>query len=46
MLYRAKLYLMTKELFAWTVVIVLLAAIFEKLVMLAIKSASERVMRG
>jgi NitT/TauT family transport system permease protein len=46
MLYRAKLYLMTKELFAWTVVIVLLAAVFEKLVMLAIKAASKKLLRG
>ncbi len=32
-LYKAKLYLLTSELFAWTFVIVILSAIFEKLVM-------------
>lgn len=36
-LYDAKLYLMTDELFAWTVVIVLISIAFEKLVMLAIR---------
>lgn len=33
-LYDAKLYLMTDELFAWTVVIVIISVIFEKMVML------------
>lgn len=33
MLYEAKLYLMIKELFAWTVVIILLSVLFEKLMM-------------
>ena len=32
-LYEAKLYLMIKELFAWTVVIILLSVLFEKVVM-------------
>lgn len=31
-LYEAKLYLMTKELFAWTIVIILISVLFEKLV--------------
>jgi NitT/TauT family transport system permease protein len=31
-LYEAKLYLMTKELFAWTIVIILISVIFERLV--------------
>jgi len=36
-LYEAKLYLMIKELFAWTIIIVLLSVLFEKIVMVAIK---------
>lgn len=32
-LYEAKLYLMIKELFAWTIVIILISVLFEKLVM-------------
>lgn len=32
-LYEAKLYLMTKELFAWTLVIIIISVIFEKIVM-------------
>lgn len=36
-LYEAKLYLMTKELFAWTVVIILISILFEKAVMLIIR---------
>lgn len=36
-LYDAKLYVMTDELFAWTVVIVLLSALFEKAVMAVVK---------
>ena len=36
-LYEAKLYLMIKELFAWTLVIIVLSIIFEKLVMWVIK---------
>lgn len=32
-LYEAKLYLMIKELFAWTVVIILLSVLFEKIIM-------------
>lgn len=39
-LYEAKLYLMTKELFAWTIVIVVLSIFFEKVVMLIIKKVS------
>jgi NitT/TauT family transport system permease protein len=33
-LYEAKLYLMTKELFAWTIVIIVISIVFEKVVML------------
>lgn len=44
-LYEAKLYLMTKELFAWTIVIVLLSILFEKLVMKLIHFA-ERLFMG
>lgn len=36
-LYKAKLYLMTPELFAWTIVIVVASVLFEKLVMWGIK---------
>ncbi|MDE7325592.1 MAG: ABC transporter permease subunit [Lachnospiraceae bacterium] len=36
-LYRAKLYLMTPELFAWTIVIVAVSVLFEKLVMWVIR---------
>lgn len=36
-LYEAKLYFMTKELFAWTVVIILISILFEKVVMWFIK---------
>jgi len=37
-LYDAKLYLLTEELFAWTVVIVLISVVFEKAVMLLVKA--------
>lgn len=36
-LYKAKLYLMTPELFAWTIVIVAASVLFEKLVMWGIR---------
>lgn len=36
-LYEAKLYLMTKEMLAWTAVIILISVLFEKAVLLAIK---------
>jgi len=36
-LYEAKLYLMTKELFAWTIVIIIISVLFEGLVMLLIR---------
>ena len=39
-LYDAKLYLLTEELFAWTVVIVLVSVLFEKAVMLLVKAAA------
>lgn len=38
-LYEAKLYLMTKELFAWTIVIIVISILFEKLVIFAIKQS-------
>lgn len=38
-LYKAKLYLMTPELFAWTIVIVAVSVLFEKLVMWGIRKA-------
>lgn len=36
-LYEAKLYLMTKELFAWTIVIILISIVFENLIMKMLK---------
>jgi NitT/TauT family transport system permease protein len=41
-LYEAKLYLMTKELFAWTIVIIFISIIFEKTIMWAIKKLMHR----
>ena len=38
-LYEAKIYLLTGDLFAWTLMIVLISAVFEKLVVLAVRSA-------
>ena len=40
-LYEAKLYLLTEELFAWTVVIVLVSVVFEKAVMLLVKALAK-----
>jgi NitT/TauT family transport system permease protein len=37
-LYEAKLYWMTKELLAWTVVIILISVIFEKMILLLLRS--------
>lgn len=42
-LYEAKLYLMTDELFAWTVVIVAVSVLFEKLVMTGIKKFAAKI---
>lgn len=42
-LYEAKLYLMTKELFAWTIVIILISVLFEKAVMKGIHWIERRV---
>lgn len=42
-LYEAKLYLMTKELFAWTIVIIILSIIFERAVMLIIRKAADKI---
>lgn len=44
-LYEAKLYLMTKELFAWTIVIVVISIIFEKAVMYIIKITAEKIIK-
>lgn len=38
-LYEAKIYLLTGDLFAWTLMIVLISAVFEKLFVLALKAA-------
>ena len=45
-LYLAKLYLDTDDLLCWTVVIVAVSVLFEKLVMLLVKSAYRRMERG
>lgn len=45
-LYEAKLYLDTEELFAWTIIIVVISAIFEKLVMVMIRSFGKKVTRS
>lgn len=42
-LYEAKLYLMTGELFAWTLVIVILSVIFEKAVMLLLRKLAQKL---
>lgn len=44
-LYEAKLYLLTEELFAWTAVIVLVSVVFEKAVMLLVKTLA-RILAG
>lgn len=45
-LYEAKLYLSTEELFAWTIVIVIVSALFEKLVMIMIRFFSRNITRS
>lgn len=45
-LYEAKLYLMTPELFAWTIVIVFLSSLFEKAVMLFVQRKFTRKRPG
>lgn len=45
-LYEAKIYLMTKELFAWTVVIIIISIIFEKIVMLLLHLVSKKGAKG
>ena len=42
-LYQAKIYLDTASLFAWTVVIILLSVLFEKLFMMILDKAAERM---
>ena len=42
MLYMSKIYLDTDDLLAWTVIIVVLSVIFEKLVVLTLKAALKR----
>lgn len=45
-LYEAKIYLMTKELFAWTTVIIIISIVFEKIVMWIIKKISKKPSQG
>lgn len=42
-LYTAKVYFQTPDLFAWTAVIVLISALFEKLFLFAVDRLAERV---
>ena len=42
-LYQAKIYLMTPDLFAWTLVIILLSGLFGKLVLEAVKAATRAI---
>lgn len=46
MLYEAKIYLITKELFAWTAVIIAISILFEKVVMLLINLSSNKPSEG
>lgn len=45
-LYEAKLYLMTKELFAWTIVIVIISTGFERVVMLVVNQLGKKLTGG
>lgn len=45
MLYEAKIYLNTTDLFAWTVIIILISILFEKAFMLLLRSAFKRLER-
>lgn len=45
-LYEAKIYLMTKELFAWTIVIVLISIVFEKFIMAMIRKIEHYILKG
>lgn len=42
-LYMAKIYLSTADLFAWTIVIIIVSAVFEKLFLLLMEAASKRL---
>lgn len=42
-LYMAKIYLSTADLFAWTIVIIIVSAVFEKLFLLLMETASKRL---
>lgn len=45
-LYESKIYLITKELFAWTAVIIIISILFEKIVMLLINLTSNKPSKG
>ncbi len=45
-LYMAKIYLSTADLFAWTIVIILVSSVFEKLFLLLIQAGSRQLWRG
>ncbi len=44
-LYEAKVYLLTPDLFAWTIVIVLLSVLFEKITLFILKAAERRILK-
>ena len=44
-LYEAKIYLLTSDLFAWTLVIVILSALFEKVTILLLEEAERRILK-
>ena len=44
-LYEAKIYLLTSDLFAWTLVIVILSALFEKVTILLLEKAERRILK-
>lgn len=45
-LYMAKIYLSTADLFAWTIVIIIVSSIFEKLFLLLIQAGSRQLWKG
>ena len=44
-LYEAKIYLLTSDLFAWTLVIVILSALFEKVTLFLLEEAERRILK-
>ncbi len=46
MLYHAKIYLETADLFAWTVVIIIISTLFEKILLLLLKVITKKIEKG